>query len=439
MPMAGIAAALVLFGPGQHSPAAPPAIVSTRAFTATTAGEAAAVVHALCARCGWGVTGREAIVLSIALDNRYSQHLVLVRGDRDADYHIALGPVPAGEHRLTIAVDPTLSSREAGPVAVSGVDVTVLPGESDAGLALSLAPILHARANTVGHFTDVPILMWYEIVPTARGRQYRYSVIFTNEDGGTATDRLMATWGRTTDIEYVYGVELDAAGAVIAEEIQAAGHKYPPFQGRHEARHPLLWVDTDNNMVADHGTTTIRYLPVPELFDLTITSREAVMDAHAWSYQVAAQEMIREGKIRGDAEAGSGAIPDPRRFVYVEACTELRNAALAFSIRAADSTGRETWYDSDRGLPEFRIVRTGCFRGAVPLAAGAAPPSAIRFRAFTKRDERSQGPSRVTLTRVNRVFTLGEDYLPGVSRFSWTGSIALDVDGAWRELPFASR
>jgi hypothetical protein len=298
-----------------------------------------------------------------------------------------------------------------------------------------MAPILHARANTVGRFTDVPILMWYEVAATPRGRRYRYSVIFTNEDGGTATDRLMATWGRTTDIEYVYGVEVDASGAIVSEEIQAAGHKYPEFHGRHEARHPLLWVDTDNNMVADAGTTAIRYLPAPEPFDLTNQSREAVMDRHPWSYQVAAQEMIREGKVREDAEAGSGIIPDPRRFVHVEACTELANAALVFSIRAADRDGHDAWYDSDRGRPEFRIVRSGCFRGAVPLPAGAAAPSAIRFRAFAKVDEHSQGASAVTVTRVNRVFMLDGDYLPGRNRFVWTGSIPLDIDGDWRELP----
>ena len=72
-----------------------------------------------------------------------------------------------------------------------------------------MAPIVYARPNTVGKFTDLPLLMWYEVVPTARGRQYRYSVIFSNEDGGTQTDRLMATWGRTTDIEFIYGVEVD--------------------------------------------------------------------------------------------------------------------------------------------------------------------------------------------------------------------------------------
>ena len=35
----------------------------------------------------------------------------------------------------------------------------------------------------------------------------RYSVIFSNEDGGTATPALLARWGRTTDIEMAYEEE----------------------------------------------------------------------------------------------------------------------------------------------------------------------------------------------------------------------------------------
>ena len=95
--------------------------------------------------------------------------------------------------------------------------------------------------------------MWYEIVPTARGRQYRYSVIFSNEDGGTQTDRLMATWGRTTDIEFIYGVEVDGSGQDRRRGIPGPGHEVPAFKGQHEGRHPLLWVSTDNNMVSESG------------------------------------------------------------------------------------------------------------------------------------------------------------------------------------------
>ncbi len=115
-------------------------------------------------------------------------------------------------------------------------------------------------------------------------------MIFTNEDGGTATDRLMATWGRTTDIEFVYGAEVDAQGQIVAEEFQGPGHEVPAFRGRHEGHHPLMWVSTDNNMVSESGPTEVRYAPAPERFDLTDASREVVMDRHRVDYTLAAKE-----------------------------------------------------------------------------------------------------------------------------------------------------
>ena len=422
--------------------AGPASKISTTPFDVTAPSEVVAIVRAGCARCDWGESGREAAALRVSVDGKYSQHLLLVRGEQPVEYRMTLGAVGAGHHRLTIATDRQLSARGTGRVTIAGVDVTVLSRRDEGYLAQSMAPILHARPNTVGRFTDLPILMWYEVVPTPRGRQFRYSVIFTNEDGGTSTDRLMATWGRTTDIELVYGVEVDAVGQVLAQEFQGPGHEVPAFKGRHAERHPLLWVSTDNNMVSESGPTRIRYAPAPEPFDLTNQSREVVMDRHPWSYTATAAEMKREGKIVDAATAGSGKIPDLRRYVHVEACTELENVAVAFSVRAADASGSARWYDSDRGLPEFRIVRTGCFRGAVPLPASTGQPDAIRFRAYSRPPPKGGTPApqgSVRLTRVNGVFTLDDVYLPRPSMFSWTGGIVLPVDGDWRELPFAER
>jgi hypothetical protein len=406
----------------------------TQTFELARPSEVVATVRARCANCSWGETGREAAAIRVLVDGKYSQHILLARGEVAADYRITVGRLAAGHHLIAIDRDARLSAARAGPATIDRVDVDVLSADGgDDVVAQSMAPILHARPNTIGRFTDLPILMWYEIVPTARGRQFRYSVIFTNEDGGTATDRLMATWGRTTDIEFVYGVELNAAGAVIAEEFQGPGHELPAFKGRHEERHPLLFVSTDNNMVSESARSTVRYAPAPERFDLTNVSREVVMDRHAWSYAIAAQEMRREGKIIDDAAAGAGRIPDPRRFVFVEACTELENAAVAFAVRVVEG-GAPRWYDSDRGLREFRVARSGCFRGAVPVPATAGPPDAVRFRAYSLPPKEGQTPGSgfVRLTRVNRVFVLGDDYIPRPSSYSWTGALALPIDGDWQ-------
>ena len=404
-----------------------------RVFDVTQAGEAIAVVRASCERCDWGVEGREAAALRVSFDGRYSQHVMLARGSGSWEYQITLGPVTPGTHRLFVHLDPSLSARDTGKVSVASLSTHVMPTGSDEYLAQAMAPFVYARPNTVGRFTDVPVFMWYEIVPAPQGRQFRYSTIFSNEDGGTTTDRLMATWGRTTDIEFIYGATVDAQGKVVAEEFQGPGHEVPPFRGRHEGRHPLQWVSTDNNMVSESGPTEIRFAPVPAKFDLTNASREVVMDAHPWTHVLASKEMAREKKLSETAAAGSGIIPDPRRFVFVEACTELQNAAVAFSVRAKDPSGEVRWFESDRGLPQFRIVRTGCFRGAVPLPAGAGAPEAVRLKAYALPPRANApapaGPASVTLTRVNRVFTLDDDYLPRKSLFAWTGSSPLAIDG----------
>src|SRR5262249_1148256 len=148
-----------------------------------------------------------------------------------------------------------------------------------------------------------------------------------------------------------------------------------PYAGRRDGRHPLLWVATDNNMVKDSGETTIRYAPLAERFDLTNLSREAVMDAHSWMYAVASKEMFREGKIAANAQPGTNTIPDPRQSVYVEACATVGSAAVSFAGRVGES-----WVSSDRGRPEYRIVRDGCFRGAVPVPDGVDPREVTAIR-----------------------------------------------------------
>ena len=404
----------------------------SRAFEVEEDGETTAVIAAGCSKCDWGTLGREAAVLRIEVDGKYSQHLVLTRGETIAKYALRLGRLNKGRHRLVIDRDRRLSAVGAGRATIDVVEVAVdhlgaMPSMVD--LAGGCEPILYARPNTVGKFTDVPLVMWSELVETPRGYQTRYSVIFSNEDGGTQTDRLMATWGRTTDIEYVYGVEIDETLHVLAEEFQGPGHEVPAFHGKHQGCHPLLWVSTDNNMVSESGPTAIRYAPAAVRANLDDQAREAVMDREPWTYAVAAAEMRREGKVADDPPPGINKIPDPRRFVHIEACGTVGNAALSLSIGV-----RDQWIPSDRGRPQYRIVRDGCFTIATPLPAGtrATDIRAIRVQAFERPP--AEGKPRVaadpvTFTRINKVFMLDEHDLPGPSLLTWTGSQTLRAGG----------
>ena len=401
------------------------------AFTSNGNAEAVARIRVECEACAWDKAGSEGVVFAVTLDDRAPLHLAAVRSGA-AEYRVLLGPVSSGPHTLKIAQDPTLTAASLRGKAVAGLEVAIdqIPVSDATHQALSLAPFVYARPDTVGKFNDVPLLMWYEIEPTERGRRYRYSVIFSNEDGGTPADRLMATWGRTTDIEYLYSVEVDAGGAILSEDMQGPGHEILPFKGRREGSHPLLWVSTENNMVLDHGTTTVRYAPAPVPADLEDTSREVVMDANPWTYEVMAKELVREGKIAADAPPGQGTIPDPRRYVILEGCGEAGHNALAMSVKVDDR-----WWPSDRGVTEYRIARDGCFRAAIPLpgAASARDVSAVRVQAFPRKDKPANTPSR--FTRLNTVFSLNERFAPGPRLRRWEGTALLQPGGPPFEIP----
>ncbi|HEY2946349.1 MAG TPA: hypothetical protein VGN09_28210 [Vicinamibacteria bacterium] len=407
--------------------------------------EVVATITAGCERCDWGAAGREAAALVLEVDGEYSQHVVLSRGEAAADYRVALGGLAAGPHRLAIRLDRRASAPHAGRVMLRPVRFALFPEDDRDHAMLAFAPILHARPDTLERFTDLPLLMWCERETRSGGVRLRYSVVFSNEDGGTPIDRLMATWGRATDIEYVYSVELDDAGKLRGEEFQGKDHKLLPFRGRHEGTHPLEWVVTDNNMVGDEGDTTRRYALAPEPLDLADASREQVMDAHPWTYRVSAQEARREGRVAEDARPGSGRIPDPRRFVTLEACGEVQDAALSFAVGASGPGDETRWYESDGGQPKFRVARSGCFRSAVALPPEEAGRLvAIRLRAHTRLPQEGETPlppgaGRARLTRINKLFLLGEDDAPAENLFAWAGEAALVAEGPPLERALAGR
>jgi hypothetical protein len=418
-----------------------------RAFTVARDGEAVATITAGCARCDWGVEGREAAVLSISVDGAYSQHLLLTRGAAPAEYPIMLGALKAGTHRLGIARDHTRSAAGAGDVTVGAVDVKVFPPDAPEYAWLSRAPILRARPGTVEHFSDAPLVMYAENnVPGESGAHYQlqYTVIFTNEDGGTPTDRLMATWGRTTDIEFIYGLTDSTPSTPAHEEIQAAGHKWIPFQGPRVGTHPMVWVATDNNMVADQGPEDmVRYAPAPQLVSLDHTSREFVMDRNPWMYAVSSAEMVREHKIDPLAIPGSGRIVDPRRYVTLEACGKEKDATLAFDIGVRPAGGDVVWLPTDTD-PRFRIARGGCFRGGAPMPAAVtiAEIAGLRIRAYPRalREGETTAPAgSVVLESVNKVFTLDRNFVPSVEPITWSGSLTVPITGGSTEIPISRR
>lgn len=378
----------------------------------------------------WAQPGREAAVAAIRLDDAAPHYLTLYAGPREHTYSVFLGPVAPGEHRLHVERDPQWSARGSGFEWLSAEFRTYPPDDPDY-LFIAHAPILHARQDTLGRFSDVPLHAYCERLRENGRTVLQYTVIFSNEDGGTSTRALMARWGRTADIEYVYRVELTPAGAPGRATIQTRDHKDVEFDGEHVGWHPVLYVVTRNNMVAAHGPATLPYRLAPELADLGGASREKVMDELPILYEVAARELEREGKLRPFGVVDGEKISDPRNYLYVEMKLANRNSAVAVLVRLQ---GEDRWRSSHLGRSDYAIPRDGWVRTTIELPPGVEPARLAEIGLHclvvpTRINGKDLWPEagHCRIEALGRVFLLGRDYRPGPD-LSRIGSSTLPLE-----------
>src|SRR5215470_8148848 len=152
----------------------------------------------------WRDRDAEAAVITIYVDGQYHQDVILFAGAPEFTYQLMLGRVGPGEHSLRVEFNSKQSAAKAASVKIGDAKVTTIDRKHPEFQAIARAPIIYARPDTVGRFSDIPLLTYYESEragPLPReGDRLAYTVIFSNEDGGTQTTALMARWGRTTDI-----------------------------------------------------------------------------------------------------------------------------------------------------------------------------------------------------------------------------------------------
>jgi hypothetical protein len=390
--------------------------------------EALLKVTASAPQTSWSEAGSEAAVASVFVDGRHNQDIILFAGAESFTYEVMLGHVQPGEHTLRVDFNRKQSAPKTSAILIRNLKLSFIkPGNADYQ-ALSLAPLLYARPNTIGRFSDIPLLMWYETQRNGPLTTIRYSVIFTNEDGGTETAALMARWGRTTDIEWIYEVKIDAHNKVVAATFQGVRHETREFRGKHEDGHPTLIVASDNNNVSDRGESEMRFALRPIPFDLSHSSREEIMDRHPWIYRVMSAELLREGKSSEASTDGDSAgnkagnqIADPRRYLYLEAESEQHNSTISFAVKLK---GDQTWYSSDLGNHRYRIDRSGFFRTTVRLPAETRLAQIEKVEARCDAADNSKparegaAPAVVAdckLGSVSKAFMLDHGFRPGPS------------------------
>jgi hypothetical protein len=385
-------------------------------FSAAAESEALLDLTASAPGTSWRERGAEAAAVTIYVDGRYHQDVILFAGARDFTYQLMLGRVAPGEHGLRIDFNRKESAAKAASVKIGEAKITTIDRKHPEFQAIAHAPILYARPDTIGKFSDTPLLAYYESAPASD--RLTYTVIFSNEDGGTQTTALMARWGRTTDIEWACETRISPEGE--AKTIfQGANHKDTQFAGKLEADHPLMFDATVNNNFSDQGQSGMRFAPRPLGFDGRTASREEMMDRHPWTYSVMADEMIREEKITGERKPGP-TINDLRNYVYFDISSNQAGATFSVAVKLKNDP---VWRASDWGIANYRIERSGIFRttALLPERARSEEIERIVARCDVKGDpknkeELSKVPSAsCDLRSVNKIFVLDDNYQPGAS------------------------
>jgi hypothetical protein len=381
----------------------------------STPGEAVLFATLAARGADWSRTGAECAVLSVDVDGRLASD-VIVLSERRATRGIALGRLSAGPHRIALRF---ASASPAGAYAVRVAEPLVVHAElgSAEEIALRHAPILYGRSNAElgGPFqntvTDAPLLAWHGISSESGRRSLEYSVLWTHEDGGTDGPALMARWGRTTDVEWIYRVDVDDLGERIlgSAVFQGREHETRAFRGAFEGDHPILQTCTDNNMVDDAVSDgALRFFLAADRSIDVGRARESVMDLEPWTFRAMAAELLREGRTRPWTGPNGGTLGDPRDYLFVELDAQGRDGTPGGFAVAVRLFGDERLHRSDAARAELACSARGPLRTAVLLPPGSRLADVAELHLC-----RAPGSfGDVAVSRLMEAFMLNDRYVP---------------------------
>ena len=273
----------------------------------------------------WSIPGSESATLVVAIDgdwDNYNQDIILYAGNTNHQYYVSLGYLSEGEHTIEFKFDYNKSSMGAELVHIESINIIDINSIDINSHVFLHSPILYGRdllAWNESTHTDIPIIMSYYVSESGCSKTIEYHIIFSNEDSrvGVGLADLMFSYGRTTDIEWVYRVELDCDGAIIDEQFQGASHTTTDFTGNKINQHPILKNATLNCNFTDIGISDYKFFLAPINQEHSGT-RQVLMDDNPWSYRIMGEELINENRYEVPADSETLEISDVRNYAYIE-------------------------------------------------------------------------------------------------------------------------
>ena len=354
----------------------------------------------------WGSLHPSSVVVDATLTdlttstNLGAQQFVLFAGSSPFVYAGFTGPVTtADRYEVTVAAEPAHprggESWPKGPsaprVLVADRQLEVVAPANPQYLATAYAPVMFGRSTSALH--DVPLLVDATATPAGGGTtQLSYTFIWSHEDSGTGFVPFLewGTWGRMTDIENAIAFTVAADGSTSGATYLWGGEPatgFPdsqgalqevdePFTGEWDGHHPILRDATGNNDFSVAGTTPFRFQLAPVPGPAPGQTRESVMDAHPFTYQVSGQEVARwYGDVSTDPRSPEPG--DARQYATID--LDASGSGVSSLAVELQLSGDPTWYASDlhSGYP---ANATGHVRTVVKLPLGWSSRSVIGAR-----------------------------------------------------------
>ena len=246
-----------------------------------------------------------------------TQQFVLYAGTAPFTYAGFTGPATTADaYQVTVSAEashadggqswPAGSSVPTAKVVDSQLEV--VDPTNPQYLATAYAPVMYGRSTSALH--DVPLVVDATATPASGGAtDLSYTFIWSHEDAGTGFVPFLesGTWGRMTDIENAISFTVNADGTTSNASYLWGGEPatgFPdsqgalqevdePFNGQWDGNHPVLRDATGNNDFSTSGTTPFRFQLAPVPGPAAGQTRESVMDANPFTYEISGQEVDR--------------------------------------------------------------------------------------------------------------------------------------------------
>ncbi|MNW33921.1 hypothetical protein D3C74_108870 [compost metagenome] len=383
----------------------------------------------------WAATDRESAFVRLYLNEAYNQDVILYYGSSQGVYTRLLGYLKEGDYEVYAEFRELESAPLVSRAWIDGVELRCVADSSPRSLIYRHTPLLYGRNLShpyENRFTDTPLVLFYSVEGNEEKTVIEYQMMFSHEDEGTPAPLLMSKWGRTTDIEWMYRVELDAEDNVVEAVFQGAHHITTAFNGNYDlGGHPVLQSATTNGNFKDDITSDYRFM-LPPAFQWKPEEepREAVMSRFPFAYQVTGWEMERQQELEMPSQASSITLAHQRSYVFIQTSKRpLRDSDRestpgskpGFNRREEDACvdiqlrlhGSEQWYSSchhDLRLGDFRAAYEGAeshFSTTIKLSGEAVLEDIAEIRAVLL-----EGGADSMEVAGLCAFTLNEDNLP---------------------------